>query len=104
LPAPPAPGAPPPPPPTPPFWLQGELLRPGSASLEGIPALASLPAQAAKLLQVTRSTPGVTTALVGHKLREHVEANHKVSQEPRLGPARWMAVHEQVAGALHARA
>ena len=39
---------------------------------------------AAKLLQLARSTPRVVSTLVGHKTREHVESNVKVSLVPDL--------------------
>ncbi len=79
---------------------QGELLSRPTLQLDAIPALATLPSAAAKLLQLSRSTPGLTSALVGHKRREHVEANHEVAMEPRLTPKRFKLLHEDVVHAL----
>lgn len=64
-------------------------------------ALSTLHSAGAKLLQLARSTPGVAAVLVGHKSHDHVEANHEVSEDPRLGPKRWQLTHEEVVAALH---
>ena len=42
-------------------------------------------------LHVTRSTPGLAVALVGHKARTHVDANLAVLGRPPLDEAAWRA-------------
>ena len=45
----------------------------------------------AAALHVTRSTPGLAVALVGHKARSHVDANLAVLGRPPLDEAAWRA-------------
>lgn len=60
--------------------LQGQLARPlPDALTQAFPGLTT-PAQRA--LQFVRSTPGITTALVGMSRREHVEENLAVARVP----------------------
>lgn len=63
-------------------------------------SLGDQPSGAAKLLQFARSVPGVAGVLVGHKAREHAEANVAVSKTPRLGDEVFDLVRLQVAGAM----
>ena len=44
---------------------------------------------APKLLQMARSTPLVTAAIVGHKKASHVQANLEVGKSPIISPAEW---------------
>jgi len=44
--------------------------------------LGSLPTDAQTAIQFTRSTPGVTTALVGMSRRAHVEENLQLARVP----------------------
>jgi len=53
--------------------LQGKLARPLPAFI--VEALSGLATDAQRAIQFTRSTPGITTALVGMKSTEHVEEN-----------------------------
>jgi aryl-alcohol dehydrogenase-like predicted oxidoreductase len=64
--------------------LQGQLTR-NLPSIIG-DTFQSLETDGQRALQFVRSTPGVTTALVGMKQRPHVEENLKVAQFP---PASW---------------
>jgi len=57
--------------------LQGRLSR--NLPPQVAEAFPELPTNAQRALQFVRSTPGVTTALVGMKRREHVEENLKVA-------------------------
>ncbi|EFJ47730.1 hypothetical protein VOLCADRAFT_104973 [Volvox carteri f. nagariensis] len=61
---------------------EGDLLRRLTARLDPLVQLRTAPTTAQKLLQLARSTPGgaMTTTLVGHKTREFVEANTKLSR------------------------
>ena len=79
---------------------QGELLRAHPGLLDGVFSLGDQGSGAAKLLQFARSVPGVAGVLVGHKLREHVEANSAVARTLRLGDEVFGLVRAQVAGAL----
>lgn len=79
---------------------QGELLHSHPGLLDGIFALQGHPSPAAKLLQFARSVPGVAGILVGHKSRDHVEANLAVSKVPRLGEKAFDLVRAQVAAAV----
>ena len=47
---------------------------------------AASPDPVTRQLHVTRSTPGLTTALVGHKTPEHVDANLALLTVPPLSP------------------
>jgi predicted aldo/keto reductase-like oxidoreductase len=64
--------------------LQGQLTR-NLPSIIG-DTFQSLATDGQRALQFVRSTPGVTTALVGMKQLPHVEENLKVAQTP---PASW---------------
>lgn len=57
--------------------LQGELARLPGALAAALPGLAS---DAQRAIQFTRSTPGITTALVGMRGRRHVEDNLSVAR------------------------
>ena len=63
--------------------LQGKVARGLSADIRE--PLGSLASDALTAIQFTRSTPGITTALVGMSRRVHVEENLKLA---RLDPAR----------------
>lgn len=52
---------------------------------------------AAQILQLTRSTPGLATALVGHKQPDHVAANLALLQRPPLSPADF---HRAISGCI----
>jgi len=64
--------------------LQSRLARLPESLEERIPGLAT---SAQRALQFVRSTPGVTTALVGMKTAEHVEENLALSAKPLLTQA-----------------
>ncbi len=55
--------------------MEGQLLAKATGAFDGVKELADLPTTAGKMLQLTRSTPGLLSTLVGHKAREHVEDN-----------------------------
>ena len=63
--------------------LQGKVAR--GLSEEIREPLGSLASDALTAIQFTRSTPGITTALVGMSRRAHVEENLKLA---RLDPVR----------------
>ena len=70
--------------------LQGRVAR-------GIPgpvreALGSLPTDAQTAIQFVRSTPGITTALVGMSSVEHVEENLALTEKEPLGPEAFAAL------------
>lgn len=61
--------------------FQGRLLQ------TKVPDYAGLTETVPKLLQVIRSSPSVVAPLVGHKTKEHVEENLKVTERPPLTPS-----------------
>ncbi len=61
--------------------LQGQLLRLPAKLTTHIPGLST---SAQRALQFVRSTPGVTTALVGMKQRRHLEENLALTTHPLL--------------------
>lgn len=65
--------------------LQGKLARDLPAGARALAA--GLRTDAQRALQLTRSAPGVGTALVGMKTLEHVEENAAILQEPPADPA-----------------
>jgi len=73
--------------------LQAQLLKDGqlAAALEAVPSLEQIAGTAPRLLQFARSTPGLLTALVGHKAPEHVQQNCALSGEPPLSDAEFRA-------------
>lgn len=54
------------------------------------------PPSGAKLLQLVRSTPGLTTALVGHKAQEHVVGNVALARTSPLGRSHWRRTSREV--------
>ena len=72
--------------------LQQKLSRLPEAIDAAIPGLAT---SAQRAIQFVRSTPGVTTALVGIKQRSHVEENMALSQQPLLPPERLAALFDR---------
>ncbi|KAL6755522.1 hypothetical protein V8C86DRAFT_2676453 [Haematococcus lacustris] len=62
--------------------------------LDSVLELRSFRSTAAKLLQHARSTPGLITTLVGHKRREHVEDNLRLSYSPCLTPQQHLAAFQ----------
>ena len=75
----------------------------GTGSLDSILELEAkgkdqdlLSSTSAKLLQLARSTPGVMAALVGHKTREHVESNVKVSFTSALTDEEFRVVQAKI--------
>jgi aryl-alcohol dehydrogenase-like predicted oxidoreductase len=66
--------------------LQGRLSR--NLPPQVSEAFPELPTNAQRALQFVRSTPGVTTALVGMKRKEHVEENLKVAAVPPASASR----------------
>ncbi len=83
---------------------EGSALRHGTplasalASPPQTSPLAALPSAATMLLQLARSAPGVTTALVGHKAPAHVAQNTALARVPPLTPdefeaaVKWLAL------------
>ncbi|PRW56126.1 aldo keto reductase [Chlorella sorokiniana] len=73
--------------------LQAQLLKDSqlAAALAAVPALQRVQGTAPRLLQFARSTPGLLTALVGHKAPEHVQQNCVLSREPPLSGAEFRA-------------
>ena len=72
--------------------LQGRVAR-------GLPdnvreALGSLPTDAQTAIQFVRSTPGITTALVGMSSVEHVEENLALAEQEPAGPEAFAALWE----------
>jgi len=66
--------------------LQGRLAARGlAASLEALEGLT----EAQKAVQIVRSTPGITVALVGMSRRAHVEENLRLAEIPPLSPTAW---------------
>ena len=59
--------------------LQSQLARLPATLEARIPGLST---SAQRAIQFVRSTPGVATALVGMKRREHVEENLRLAQHP----------------------
>lgn len=75
---------------------QGELLSGFGirGEVDGVLELHGLDTTAEKLLQVSRSTPGIQSVMVGHKVREYVESNVRVASVPMLSQQDWrFAVH-----------
>ena len=60
--------------------LQGKVAKDLPEHVRG--PLGSLPTDAQTAIQFTRSTPGVTTALVGMSRLEHVEENLQLARVP----------------------
>lgn len=73
--------------------LQAQLLKNAqlAGALAAVPALQRVEGAAPRLLQFARSTPGLLTALVGHKAPEHVRQNCALSKEPPLSEAEFRA-------------
>ena len=64
--------------------LQGRLTKHLPEKIKSL--FPGCPSQAACALQFVRSTPGVTTALVGMKSRAHIDENLSIKELPRLEP------------------
>ncbi len=62
----------------------------------------TLPSAGAKLVQLVRSTPLLTTTLVGHKAAEHVVANVALAKAAPLRPGPWRRTHREVEALLTA--
>lgn len=80
--------------------LQAQLVQSLTGQLDGFVDLLSIANSGSKLLQVARSTPQVSTVLVGHKAKEHVIANVALTQLPPLAAERWGQLSNDVAGLL----
>ena len=65
-------------------------MAPVQEHINKVPELSSIADGPAKLLQLSRSTPMVIGAVVGHKRSEHVDSNIAVS---RVEPLSWEAFH-----------
>lgn len=61
-------------------------------------ALPGATSQASRMLQFLRSTPGITTALVGMKQAEHLEENAEVLRLPRLTVGEMQGVRRALRG------
>jgi len=72
--------------------LQSQLARLPAGLEARIPGLAT---SAQRAVQFVRSTPGVTTALVGMKRRAHVEENLALAAHPPLAPEQLAAIFDR---------
>lgn len=63
---------------------EGALVKELLGQLDGVKELVNLPLTSMKLLQVSRSAPGLLSSLVGHKTKEYVLSNMDVTLVPPL--------------------
>ncbi|MEW5301279.1 MAG: hypothetical protein WDW36_004147 [Sanguina aurantia] len=80
--------------------LEAELIHSLTGRLDDVLELQEQSTTAQKLLQIVRSTPGLTGTLVGHKARENVEGNVKLSKQEPLPAAKFEAVANRVSALL----
>jgi hypothetical protein len=85
-------------------WLRLQLPWPSpSLSCPVLPPPHALPLWAlagSKLVQLVRRAPGLTTALVGHKAREHVQDNVALARVAPMRPGAWRRTMREVQGLL----
>lgn len=73
--------------------LEAALLKDAklTSTLQSVPQLRDVEDTAPRLLQLARSSPGLLTALVGHKAPKHVRQNGDLAQVPPLDDAAFQA-------------
>ncbi|GAX79908.1 hypothetical protein CEUSTIGMA_g7348.t1 [Chlamydomonas eustigma] len=81
-------------------FMEGDIFPKALGALDGVLELSTQMNTAVKLLQLTRSVPGLVATLVGHKEREHVEENTSVLQYSILDGTEFASAHAAVSNEM----